>query len=55
MSSTIKVERVDIHFERNLLKNHIRSDIKKDLVLNGIFVEKTKKKRTTDNCKSLKH
>ena len=34
MSSTIKAERDDIHFEGDLLKSHIKSDIKKDLISN---------------------
>ena len=44
-----------IHFESDLLKSHIRSDIKKDLISNGIFIRKGRKKRLTDDCKSLKH
>ena len=55
MSSVIKAERDDIHFESDLLKLHIKSDIKKDLISNGFFVKNATKKRTTDDCKSLKH
>ena len=55
MSSVIKAERDDIHFEGNLLKVHVKSDIKKNLISNGFFVKNTRKKRTTNDCKSLKH
>ena len=55
MSSVIKAERDDIHFESDLLKLHIKSDIKKDLISNGFFVKNATKKGTTDDCKSLKH
>ena len=55
MSSAIKAERDGIHFEGVLLKSLIKSDIKKDLISNGFFVKNTRKKRTTADCKSLKH
>ena len=37
MSSAIKAERDDIHFKSNLLKLHIKSNIKKDLLSNGVL------------------
>ena len=55
MSSAIKTKRGDIHFESDFLKSHIKSDIKKDLISNDFFVKNAKKKRTTADCKSLKH
>ena len=55
MSSTIQAERDNIHFESDLLKFYIKSDIKKDLISNVFFVKKARKKRTTADCKSLKH
>ena len=52
MSSVIKSERDDVHFEHRLLKLHI----KKDLVLNGFFIggRGRSKKIATGDCKSLK-
>ena len=35
MSSAIKAECDDIHFKSNLLKLHIKSNIKKDITSNG--------------------
>ena len=55
MSSAIKATLDDIGFKSSLLKSHIKSDITKDLISNGFFVKNAKKKRTTDDCKSLKH
>ena len=48
--SAIKAEHDDIHFKRDFLKFHIKRDIEKDLISNGIFVKKNRKK-TTDDCK----
>ena len=45
ISSAVKADRNDIHFECNLLKSHIKSDIEKDLISNGIFIRKSRKKR----------
>lgn len=45
--SAIKAERDDIHFECDLLKLHIKSDIEKDLISNGIFIRKSRKKHLT--------
>ena len=40
----------------DVLKTHIKSDILKDLISNGIFDRTSKsKKRTVGNCKSLNH
>ena len=47
MLSAIKAKGDDIHFEGDLLKSHIKSDIKKDLISNNFFVKNTKKQRTT--------
>ena len=55
MSSAIKATLDDIDFKSNLLKSHIKSDIRKDLISNGFFVKNARKKRTNDDCKSLKH
>ena len=55
MSSAIKVERNDIHFESDFLKSHIKSNIEKDLISNGFFIKNARKKHKTDDCKSLKH
>ena len=54
MQSAIKAERDDIHFELDLLKSHIKSNIEKDLISNDNFIKKSKIKCTTDDCKSLK-
>lgn len=51
---TVKTERDDIHFERSLLKSHIKSNIEMDLISNSSFIKKTRKKLMTNNCKSLK-
>lgn len=45
--SAIKAERDEIHFECDLVKSHIKSDIEKDLISNGIFIRKSRKKHTT--------
>ena len=56
MLSAIKAERDDIHFQGDLLKTHIKSVFEKYLMPNAIFFRKSKsKKRTADDCKSLKH
>ena len=47
-------ERDDYYFKWNLLKSHIKFDIEKDLILNGMFIKKSKKKQMTNECKSLK-
>ena len=49
--SAIKAELDDIHFECDLLKSHIKSDIKKDLISNGFFVKKARKSCTNAECK----
>ena len=49
MSSNIKAELDDIHFESDLLKLHIKLHIKKDLISNGFFVKNAGKKRRTDD------
>ena len=49
MSSNIKAELDDIHFESDLLKSHIKLDIKKDFISNGFFVKNASKKRRTDD------
>ena len=55
MSSAIKAERDDIHFQVDVLKIHIKSDNEKDLISNDIFVKKSKSKKwTAADCKSLK-
>lgn len=54
IQSAIKAERDDILFEHDVLKSHIKSDIEKDLVCNAMFIKKSKKKRTTGDCKGLK-
>lgn len=41
--SAIKAERDDIHFECDLLKLHMKSDIEKNLISNGIFIRKSRK------------
>lgn len=40
MLCAIKTEHDDIHFEHDFLKCHIKRAIEKDLISNGIFVEK---------------
>ena len=52
--SAIKSERDDIYFKPEFLKHHIKRDIEKDLMSNGIFIKKNDKKKTADDCKKLK-
>ena len=40
ISSVLKAERDDFHFEHDFLKRYIKSDIEKDLISNGFFVKK---------------
>ena len=49
ISSAIKAERDDIHFERGFLKCHIKRDIEKYLISNSVFVKKNRKKTTDDS------
>ena len=51
--SAIKAERDDIHFKHDFVKCHIKIEIEKDLISNGITVKKNRKK-TTDDCKKMK-
>ena len=56
ISSTIRCERGNIHFENDFLKCHVERDVKEvddDLKLNELFIMKNRKK-TTDDCKKLK-
>ena len=53
ISSAVRSERDDIHFERDLPKTYIKSNIEKDSILNSLFIKKRKKKRTIDDCKRL--
>ena len=52
ISSNVRSERDDIHFERDL-QIYIKSNIEKDSVLNSLFIKKSKNKRTTNECKGL--
>ena len=45
VSSAIKYECDNTYFEHGFLKNHIKSNIEKDLVSNGIFVRKSIKNK----------
>ena len=54
ISPTIKSECDNIHFEQNLLKSYIKSNIEKNLISNGMFIKKSKKEYTTNDCKILK-
>ena len=53
ISSAVRSERDDIHFERDLPKTYIKSNIEKDSILNSLFIKKRKKKRTINDCKRL--
>ena len=54
ISPTIKSECDNIHFEQNLRKSYIKSNIEKNLISNGMFIKKSKKEYTTNDCKILK-
>ena len=54
VSTTIKSECDNIHFERDFLKQHIKRDAEKDLMSNGFFIKKNNNKNTTDDGKKLK-
>ena len=43
MSSAIKTECDDIHFEGDFVKSHLKSDIEKDLISNGFFIKNARK------------
>ena len=45
VSSAIKSEHGDIHFEHDFLKCYMKTDIEKDLKSNGFFIRKNKNNR----------
>ena len=52
--TAIKSEGDDIHFEHGFLKQHIKTDVEKDLMSNGFFIKKNNNKKTPDDCKKMK-